>query len=51
MSFKKPTNKERFEALARKARNSTDPMDMRIAMRFGIENRISTTTIRKLLRK
>jgi len=26
-------------------------MDIRIAMRFGIENRISTTTIRKLLRK
>ena len=51
MTSKKPTKKETFEVLARIARKTGDSQDIRNAMRFGIENRISTTTIRRLLSK
>lgn len=43
--------KETFAALARIARGSGDPQDVRIAMRYGIENRISVTEIRRQLRR
>jgi len=45
------TKKETFETLAKIARKTGDSQDIRNAMRFGIENRISTTTIRNLLRR
>lgn len=50
MSAKKPTKKSVFLALAAKARKTKDSMDIRLALRYGIENRISTTEIRKALR-
>ena len=46
---KKPTKKSTFIAMARKAKQSNDKQDIRNALRFGIENRISTTEIRKYL--
>jgi len=47
---KKPTKAKTFEALARKARQTRDSADIRNALRFGIENRISTSKIRIALR-
>ena len=38
-----------FKGLARIARQTNDPMDKQIALRFGIENRISNEKIRKSL--
>lgn len=43
------TKKNTFETLAQIARKTKDSQDIRNALRFGVENRISTTTIRKLL--
>lgn len=42
---------EMFESLARIARNSDDKMDMRKALRFGIENKIPNSKIREFLSK
>lgn len=38
-----------FEALAHKARVTRDSDDIKIAMRYGIENRVSVQKIRQLL--
>ena len=39
-----------FEALASKARISKDDLDIKNALRFGIENKIPNKIIRNLLR-
>jgi len=49
MARKKPTKLETFKALAQKARRTRDNMDIRNALRFGVENRISTKKIREFL--
>jgi len=43
------SKRDTFETLARIAKQTGDSADMRNAMRFGIENRISLTTIREKL--
>ena len=40
---------ETFKALAAKARQTKDKGDIRVALAFGINNRISTAKIRKYL--
>lgn len=49
MVSKKPTKLETFKALAQKARRTKNSMDIRMALRFGVENRISTVKIREFL--
>ena len=44
-----PTKIEQFKVLAAKARKTKDQSDIRAALRFGIENRISTAKIRQFL--
>jgi hypothetical protein len=44
-----PTKLQMFEQLARKANLSKDAIDIRFAIRFGIENRISNKKIRESL--
>ena len=45
----KQTKMQTFQALAARARRTKDSSDIRTALRFGIENRISTAKIRQFL--
>ena len=40
-------NEQRFIAMAQKAHRTKDSMDLRYALRFGVDNNIPNKTIRK----